>query len=250
MILAEENVVLAKVNTDLSARMHELQGRQRKQTEILDGLLTNADFGLPSTVLLDALPSGQALLGLLDLAGTYSRLIRGLREPLANSKGLLSILAPTTVATRGELVDSIERQLSRPFGQDLNVDNADINVAQTRANEAMRRGLTVYGEGRIPKKGLEMLFGCEPSGLRGKLPPRLRAPLPIASSKSAGLLEDFQNRGSILFCDRFFDATGNQIQDMQVARDPLPATVLMVNAMNASPVSRWTPTSRGHTTSS
>jgi hypothetical protein len=82
-------------------------------------VFTNADFGLSSTVLLDALPSGQALLGLLDLPGTYSRLIGGLREPIANSKGLLSILARTTVATRGDLIDSIERQLSRPFGQGL-----------------------------------------------------------------------------------------------------------------------------------
>jgi hypothetical protein len=114
MILAEENFVLARVNIDLSAQMQELQGRQRKQTEILDGLLTNADFGLlSSTVLPDALPSGQALLGLLDLPGTYSRLIGGLREPLANRKGLLSILAPTTVATRGDLVDSIERTRSQ-----------------------------------------------------------------------------------------------------------------------------------------
>jgi hypothetical protein len=64
MILAEENIVLAKVNSDLSACIHDLQERQRKQTEILDGLLTNADFGLSSTVLLDALPSGQALLSL------------------------------------------------------------------------------------------------------------------------------------------------------------------------------------------
>jgi hypothetical protein len=48
-------------------------------------------------------------------------------------------------------------------------------------------------------------------------------------------LQDLQNRGSIVFCDRFFDAKkGNQIQDMQVARDPLPATVLMVNVMNTS----------------
>ncbi len=144
MILAEENVVLAKVNADLSARTQELHGRQRKQTEILDGLLTNADFGLSSTVLPDdALPSGQALLGLLDLPGINSRLIGGLREPVANSKGLLSILAPTTVATRGDLIDSIERQLSRPFGQDLNVANAYLNVAQTRGHEAIRRGLTV-----------------------------------------------------------------------------------------------------------
>ncbi len=75
MILAEENVVLAKVNSDLSTRMHDLQERQRKLTEILDGLLTNADFGLPLTVLPDALPSGQTLLGLLDLPGTYSKLI-------------------------------------------------------------------------------------------------------------------------------------------------------------------------------
>jgi hypothetical protein len=119
MILAEENVVLAKVNSDLYARMQELQERHRKQTEILSGLLTNADFGLPSTVLPEALPSGRALLDLLDLLGVYSKLIGGIREPVANSKGLLSILAPATVATRGDLVESIERQLSRPFGQDL-----------------------------------------------------------------------------------------------------------------------------------
>ncbi len=67
MILAEENVVLAKVNSDLYARMQDLQERHRKQTEILNGLLTNSDFGLPSTVLPEALPSGRALLDLLDL---------------------------------------------------------------------------------------------------------------------------------------------------------------------------------------
>ena len=50
----------------------------------------------------------------------------------------------------------------------------------------------------------------------------------------AGLLDDFQNRGSIVHVDRFFDSKGSQIQDIQVARDPLPATVLMVNAMNTS----------------
>ncbi len=50
----------------------------------------------------------------------------------------------------------------------------------------------------------------------------------------AGLSNDLKNRGSIVHVDRFFDAKGNQIQDVQVARDPLPATVLMVNAMNTS----------------
>jgi hypothetical protein len=87
---------------------------------------------------------------------------------------------------------------------------------------------------RIPKTGTESLFHCEPSRLRNGLPPHLKAPIPIASDQTAGLLDDLQNRGSIVFCDRFFDAKGNQIQDMQVARDPLPATVLMVNAMNTS----------------
>jgi hypothetical protein len=98
--------VLAKVNSDLYARMQDLQERHRKQTEILSGLLTNADFGLPSTVLPEALPSGRALLDLLDLPGVYSKLIGGIREPVANSKGLLSILAPATVATRGRSSDN------------------------------------------------------------------------------------------------------------------------------------------------
>jgi hypothetical protein len=98
----------------------------------------------------------------------------------------------------------------------------------------MRRGLAVCDEKIIPQKGMESIFNCEPSELRSKLSPHLKAPLPIASEISAGLLCDLQNRGSIVFCDRFFDAAGNQIQDMQVARDPLPATVLMANAMNTS----------------
>ncbi len=62
----------------------------------------------------------------------------------------------------------------------------------------------------------------------------MKAPLPIASERSKGLLSDLQNRGAIVVCDRFFDANGNQVQDMQVAPDPLPATVLMVNAMNTN----------------
>jgi hypothetical protein len=62
--------------------MTELNERQRKQTETLERLLANSDFGLPTTVLNEVLPSGQALLDLLDLPGIYSRLIRGLRGPV------------------------------------------------------------------------------------------------------------------------------------------------------------------------
>jgi hypothetical protein len=47
-------------------------------------------------------------------------------------------------------------------------------------------------------------------------------------------MDDLQNRGAIVFRDRFFDSQGRQIQDMQVSRDHLPATVLMANAMNTS----------------
>ncbi len=54
-------------------------------------------------------PREQTLLELLDLPGTYSRLIEELREPIANVKGVLSVLAPTTFTTRNDLVDSIER---------------------------------------------------------------------------------------------------------------------------------------------
>ena len=111
MILAEENVVLAKANSELSERMTQQNDRQRKQTEILSGLLTTTDFGLPTTVLQEAVPNSQALLDLLDLPGIYSRLIGELKEPIGNVKGVLSILAPTTFATRNDLVDSVERQL-------------------------------------------------------------------------------------------------------------------------------------------
>ncbi len=56
MILAEENIVLAKANSELAEKMHQLNSRQRKQTEVLSGLLTATDFGLPSTVLHEAVP--------------------------------------------------------------------------------------------------------------------------------------------------------------------------------------------------
>ncbi len=110
----------------------------------------------------EVLPSGQTLLELLDLPGTYSRLIGGLRGPVPNDKGELSILAPTTLATRPDLIDSIERQLSRPLEPEVNLANAYLNVAQTRDQEIRRRGTTVYAEGRILKKGVETIFNCEP----------------------------------------------------------------------------------------
>ena len=234
MILAEENVVLAKANSELAVATQQLNNRQRKQTEVLSGLLTTTDFGLPTTVLHEAVPKSQTLLELLDLPGIYSRLIGELKEPIANKKGVLSILAPTTFATRNDLVESIEQQLRRSYDPDLNIANAYLSVAQTRALEAERRGLAVYGEKRIPKRGVESIFHCEPSWLRNSLPPHLKAPIPIASDQTAGFLDDRLSRGSIVHVDRFFDSKGNQIQDMQVARDPLPATVLMVNAMNTS----------------
>ncbi len=97
-----------------------VNGSKRK---FLSGLLTTTDFGLPSTVLQEAVPNSQALLDLLDLPGIYSRLIGELKEPITNAKGVLSVLAPTTFATRNDLVGSVERQLSRSNDPDLNVAN-------------------------------------------------------------------------------------------------------------------------------
>jgi hypothetical protein len=182
MILAEENIVLAKANSELAEKMHQLNNRQRKQTEVLSGLLTTTDFGLPSTVLREAVPKSQTLLELLDLPGVYSRFIGELRELIANAKGALSILAPTTFATRNGLVDSIEQQLRRSYDPDLHIANAYLSVAQTRALEAERRGLAAYGEKRIPKKGVESIFRCEPSRLRNGPPPtsKLRSQSPLS----------------------------------------------------------------------
>jgi hypothetical protein len=44
---------------------------------------------------------------------------------------VLSILAPTTLATQHDLVSSIERQLTRPLGPQIDLANAYLNVAQT-----------------------------------------------------------------------------------------------------------------------
>ncbi len=100
MILAEESVVLARANSELLEHMAKLNSRQRKQTELLETLLVDSDFGSSSSVLKEFLPDGQALLDVLDLPGIYSRIIRGIRGPVPNNKGVLSILAPTTLATR------------------------------------------------------------------------------------------------------------------------------------------------------
>jgi hypothetical protein len=62
MILAEENVVLARVNSEPLDHMTKLNARQRKQTESLNALLVNSDFGLSSSVVSEVLPSGQAIL--------------------------------------------------------------------------------------------------------------------------------------------------------------------------------------------
>ncbi len=135
------------------------------------------------------------------------------------------------------MVESLERQLRRPEAHNLNTANAYINVATSRLAEVKRRGVAAYGKGIIPKKDIETIFQCEPSGFRKKLPDHLRAPLPIASDQHEGLVDYLQKRGAIIFCDRFFDAaTGSQIQDLHVSSDALPATVLMTNAMNSNAV--------------
>ncbi len=162
------------------------------------------------------------LVDLLDLPGTYSRLIGNLRELYANEKGRrLSILAPTTLATRGDLIESIERQLSRPSEHDLNAANAYINIAMFRASEANRRGVAAYSAGLMPKRSIETIFHCEPPGLRTNLPSDLKAPVPIASDLTVGLLDEDHKfvEPYIVFRDRFFDATGRQIQDMPVSCD-------------------------------
>ncbi len=92
MVLAEENVVSARANSELREHMTRLNSRQRKQTESLEALLVDSDFGLTSSVINEALPSGQALLDLLDLPGIYFRLIGEIRETVPNDKGVLSIL--------------------------------------------------------------------------------------------------------------------------------------------------------------
>ena len=237
MTLAEENVVLAQANRELRESMKKLHERQRQQTTTLNGLTANLGFGTKDTQTPEIFSNGKELLDLVDLPGVYSRLIGDLRSTTENDKGRLSILAPSTVATRGQLVESLERQLRRPGAHNLNTANAYLNVAMSRAAEAKRRGLYAYGKGIIPKKGVETLFRCEPSMFRKNLPNHLRAPLPIASGDHEGLVDDLQQRGAIIYCDRFFDAaTGNQIQDMHVSSDALPATVLMTNAMNTSAV--------------
>jgi hypothetical protein len=234
MTLAEENVVLAQANRELHASMQELHERQRQQTATLNGLTANLGLGTNDTQTPEIFTNGKDLLKLVDLPGIYSRLIGDLRATPVNDKGKLSILAPSTVATRAQLVESLERQLRRPAEYNLNAANAYLNVATSRAAQAKQRGLAAYGEKRIPKRDVEALFNCEPSGLRKSLPPYLRAPLPIASDRHEGLIEDLHKRGAIVFCDRFFDAAGNQIQDMHVSPDALPATVLLTNAMNTN----------------
>ncbi len=237
MTLAEENVVLAQANRELHVSMQKLHERQCRQTTTLNDLTANLGFGTKDTQTPEFFSNGKELLELVCLPGVYSRLIGDLRETTENNKGRLSVLAPSTVATRGQLVESLERQLRRPAAHNLNTANVYINVATSRAAETKRRGLYAYGKGIIPKKGVETLFRCEPSSFRENLPAYLRAPLPIASNHHEGLVDDLQKRGAIVFCNRFFDATtGNQIQDMHVSSDALPATVLMANAMNSNAV--------------
>jgi len=237
MTLAEENVVLAQANRELHEYMQKLHERQRQQITTLNGLTANLGLGTNDTQTPEIFSNGKELLELFDLPGVYSRLIGDLRASTVNDKGRLSILAPSTVATRTQLVESLERQLRRPAAHNINAANAYIHVATSRSAEAQRRGAAVYGQRRIEKRGIEAIFRCEPSGLRNNLPDYLRAPLPIASDQNEGLIDDLQHRGSIVFCDRFFDATtGNQIQDLHVSSDALPATVLMANAMNSNAI--------------
>ncbi len=152
MTLAEENVVLAQANRELHTIMQQIHGRQRQQTTTLNDITANLGFGNKDTLTPEIFSNGKELLELVNLPGVYSTLIGDLRATTVNDKGRLSILAPSTVVTRAQLVESLERQLRRPAAHIINTANAYINVATSRAAEAKRRGLAEYGERRILKK--------------------------------------------------------------------------------------------------
>jgi hypothetical protein len=158
MTLAEENVVLAQANRELHEYMQKLHERQRQQTTTLNGLTANLGLGTNDTQTPEIFLNGKELLELFDLPGAYSRLIGDLRASTVNDKGRLSILAPSTVAIRTQLVESLEWQLRRPAAHNLNTANAYIHVATSRAAEAQRRGVAVYGKRRIAKRGIEAFF--------------------------------------------------------------------------------------------
>jgi hypothetical protein len=158
MTLAEENVVLAQANLELHECMRKLHARQRQQTTTLNGLTANLGLGTNDTQTPEIFSNGKELLELVDLPGVYSRLIGDLRATAVNDKGRLNILAPSIVATRAQLVESLERQLRRPAAHNINTANAYINVATSRSAEAQRRGVAVYGQRRIAKRGIEAIF--------------------------------------------------------------------------------------------
>jgi hypothetical protein len=149
MTLAEENVVLAQANRELHECMQKLHERQRQQTTTLNDLTANLRFGTNDTQTPEIFPTGKELLELVDLPGVYYRLIGDLRATTVNDKGRLSILAPSTVATRTQLVESLEWQLRRPAAHNISTANAYINVATSRAAEAKRRGMAVYARRQI-----------------------------------------------------------------------------------------------------
>jgi hypothetical protein len=109
MTLAEENAVFAQVNRELHESMQKLHERQRQQTITLNGLTANLGFGTKDTQTPEIFLNGKELLKLVDLQGVYSRLIGDLRATTENDKGILNILAPSTVATRGQLVEVLSR---------------------------------------------------------------------------------------------------------------------------------------------
>jgi hypothetical protein len=66
---------------------------ERQQTTTLNDLTANLGFGTKDTLTPEIFTNGKDLLKLVDLPGTYSRLIGDLRAATENDKGRLSILA-------------------------------------------------------------------------------------------------------------------------------------------------------------
>ncbi len=139
MILAEENVVLARANSELLEHMAKLNSRQRKQTELLGGLLVNSDYVCHPVCSKKFCRTDRHYSNSMSL--TCREFIPGLSEESEDPSLTSRILAPTTLATRHDLVSSIERQLTRPL---TGTGNQSRKCVSQRRSDSRPRGSATW----------------------------------------------------------------------------------------------------------
>ena len=231
--LAEENLIMAETNRKLHEHLQKLHSSMLRQQASLSAVLDDFTRG-------DRLPRNERLASLgLDshesselasLPSLYSAAMLGVRQPLSNKPGAVSLQSPASSITDSQAVASLNEMLQFPDEREAPpsaiayMHDAEVRLFKARRHSAQPRKI---GEFRTP------LFDSDNAEWRKQYGAIFKDALPIPPPNVEGVLDSQLRQGVVLHRDHYYDSKGSVITRPRVG-SKFPVTFSTLNELCTS----------------